>query len=78
MSTHTSHHHHLFLNRQGRWGITDDFATTIFPCSPLAPVLGLGEIQACPFPGVVFPPLPLSAFSSPPLHCALQDGFGQT
>ena len=22
------HHHHLSLNRKGRWGITDDFATT--------------------------------------------------
>ena len=26
--------------------------------------LGLGELQACPFPDVVFPPLPLSALSS--------------
>ena len=40
--------------------------------------LGLGELQACPVPNVVFPPLPLSAFSSSPFHCALQDGFGQT
>ena len=27
----------------------------------------------CPFPDVVFPPLPLSALSSSPFHCALQD-----
>ena len=40
--------------------------------------LGLGELQACPFPDDVFPPLPLSALSSSPFHCALQDGFGQT
>ena len=40
--------------------------------------LGHGELQACPFPDVVFPPLPLSTFSSFPFHCALQDGFGQT
>ena len=40
--------------------------------------LWLGELQACPFPDVVFPPLPLSASSSSPFHCALQDGFGQT
>ena len=40
--------------------------------------LGLAKLQACPFPGVVFPPLPLSALSSPPLPCTLQDGFGQT
>ena len=39
--------------------------------------LGLAELQACPFPDVVFPPL-LSALSSSPFHCALQDGFGQT
>ena len=40
--------------------------------------LGLGELQICPLPDVVFPPLPLSALSSAPFHCALQDGFGQT
>ena len=40
--------------------------------------LGLGELQACPFPDVVFPPLPPSALSSSPFHCASQDGFGQT
>ena len=40
--------------------------------------LGLAELQACPFPDVVFPPLPLSALSSFSFHCALQDGFGQT
>ena len=40
--------------------------------------LGLGEFQACPFADVVSPPLLLSALSSSPFHCALQDGFGQT
>ena len=49
---------------------------------PFFPVLhcplGLDELQACPFPDVVFPPLPLSASSSSPFHCDLQDGFGQT
>ena len=40
--------------------------------------LGPAELQACPFPDVVFPPLPLSALPSSPFHCALQDGFGQT
>ncbi|WP_419631123.1 hypothetical protein, partial [Thiolapillus sp.] len=52
------------------------------PVSSIFPVLhcplGLGELQACPFPDIVFPPLPLSALSSSPFHCALQDGFGQT
>ena len=40
--------------------------------------LGLGELQACPFPDVVFLPLPLSTLSSSPFHRALKDGFGQT
>ena len=34
--------------------------------------LGPAELQACPFPDV-FPPLPLSALSSSPFHCALQE-----
>ena len=37
--------------------------------------LGPGELQACSFPDTVFPPLLLSALSSSPLHCVLQDGF---
>ena len=41
---------------------------SIFPCSPLPSA----------FLNVVFPPLPFSALSSSPFHCALQDGFGQT
>ena len=49
---------------------------------PFSPVLhcllGLGNLPACPFPDVVFPPLSPSALSSSPFHCALQDGFGQT
>ena len=73
------HHHHLSLNREGRWGTTDDFATSFlhfFFCSSYP--LELAELKACPLPDVVFPPLPLSALSSSPFHCALQDGFGQT
>ena len=50
--------------------------SSIFTCSPLPS--GTCELQACSFPGVVFPPPPLSALSSSPSHCALQDGFGQT
>ena len=67
-----THHHHLSLNLEGRWGTTDVFATSSFHCP-----LGLGELQACPFPDAVFPSLPLSALSSAPFHRALQDGFGQ-
>ena len=52
------------------------------PVSSISPVLycplGLGELQACPFLDVVFPTLSLSALSSSPFHCALQDGFGKT
>ena len=40
--------------------------------SPFFPVLhcplGLAELQACPFPDVVFPPLSLSALSSSPFN----------
>ena len=34
---HHQHHHRQSLNREGRWGTTDDFATSYlhFPCSPL-------------------------------------------
>ena len=49
---------------------------SIFPV--LRCPLGPAELQACPFPAVVFPPLLLSALSSSPFHCVLQDGFGQT
>ena len=28
------HHHHLSLNRQGRWGTTDDFATSFLHFPP--------------------------------------------
>ena len=49
---------------------------SIFPCSPLPS--GTWRTPACPFPDVAFPPLPLSALSSLPFHCALEDGFGQT
>ena len=73
------HHHHQSLNREGRSGITDDFATSFLHFSPVLHCrLGPAELQACPFPEVVFPPLLLSALSSSPFHCALQDGFGQT
>ena len=50
--------------------------SSIFPYSPLPS--GTWQLQACPFPDVVFPLLPQSALSSFPFHCALQDGFRQT
>ena len=70
---------HLSLNCEGRWGTTDDFETSFLHFSLFSTALwDLGERQACPFPDVVFPPLPLSALSFSPFHRALQDGFGQT
>ena len=71
-------HHYQSLNREGRWGTTEDFTTSFLHFSVFHCPLGLGELQACPFPDVVFPPLPLSAWSSSPFHCVLQDGFGKT
>ena len=69
--------HHLFLNREGRWGTTDDFATSFLHFFPvLQSSLGPAELQACPFRDVVIPPL--SALPSSPFYYALQDGFGQT
>ena len=76
---HHHHHHHQFLNREGRWGTTDDFVTNFLHFFPVLHCpLGLAKLQACPFPNVVFPPIPLSALSSSAFHCALKDGFGQT
>ena len=73
-----NHHHQLFLNREvvGAPHMISQLVSSIFLCSPLPS--GTWRIQACPFPNVVFPPLPLSALSSSYFHCALQDGFGQT
>ena len=73
------HHHQLTLNRECPWGTTDEFTTSFSSISPVLHCpLGLGELQACALLDVVFPPLPLSALSSSPFHCALQNGFGQT
>ena len=60
-------HLHLSLNRR------DPLFLFVLHCP-----LGLLELQACPLPDVVFPPLSLSALSSSPFHCALHDGFSQT
>ena len=47
--------------------------SSIFPCSPCP--LGLGKLQACTFPDVDFPLLPLSALSSSPLSLCLARWF---
>ena len=65
LTTKSFGHHRWFLNQ----------------FSPFSPVLhcplGLAELQACPFPYAVFPSLSLSALSSSPFHCALQDGLAR-
>ena len=71
-------HLHLSLNHGGQWGTTDDFTTGFLHFSVFHYPLGLDELQACPFPDVVFQPHFLSALSCSPNHHALQDGFGQT
>ena len=54
----------LSLNCEGNWG-TRWFRNQLPPFSPVLHCpLGLAELQACPFPNVVFPPLLLSALSS--------------
>ena len=69
------HFNHLSLTREGCWGTTDDFATSFlhFPVLHCPP--GLRELQACPFPDVVFPHLPLSALSYFPLLPCLARWF---
>ena len=71
-------HLHLCLKR-GLLGTTNDFTTSLLQFLDLfLCTLELVELQARPFPDVVFQPLLLSALSSSPFHCALQDGFDQT
>ena len=43
-------------------------------CAALWDLANSGPVHSL----IIFPPLPLSALSSSPFHCALQDGFGQT
>ena len=56
------HHHYLSLSREGCWAPQ----MISLPVPPFFPVfrcpLGLGELQACPFPDVVFQTLSPSTF----------------
>ena len=47
---HHHQHHHLSLNQEGCWGTTDDFTSFLHFFPVLHCLLGLGELQACPFP----------------------------
>ena len=66
-------HLHLSLNREGRWGTTDDFTSSVLHLFYTA-LRDLANSR----PNFVFPSLPLSALSSSPLHCVLHDGFVRT
>ena len=64
-------HFYLYLNRGGRRSTTGNFTTCFLHVSLFSTaLLGLGELQACPFSNVVVRPLPLSAWTSfPPSLC---------
>ena len=72
------HHHHQSLNREGRWGTTDDFATSFLHFSLFSTALwdlpNSRPVHSLMLSSHLFlcPPCLLS----PPFHCALQDGFG--
>ena len=46
---------HLSLNREGRWGTTDDFATSFLHLSVLHYTLWFGELHACRIPWYFLP-----------------------
>ena len=66
---HPHHHHHLSLNHEGRWGTTDDFATSFLHLSPFStalcdlvnsrPVHSRCCLPNSSFVSLVFFPLPL-------------------
>ena len=80
LSAITHHLSHLSLDRQGRWGTKDDFATSFlhFSLFSTAPWDLANSEPVHSLMLFVFPSLRLSALFSSPFHCALQDGFGQT
>ena len=75
----THGHLQLSLNRKGRWGTTDDFTTSLlhFPMfsTALWDLVNSRPVHSLMLSSHLF--LLLSALSSSPFHCALQDGFGQ-
>ena len=72
------HHHHQSLNRKGHWSTTDDFATNFLHFSLFSTALwdfpNSRPVHFLMLSSHLF----LSALSSSPFHCALQDDFGQT
>ena len=66
---------HLCLKREGRWGITNDFATSSLHFVPVlhCPL----RIPGLPIPWSCLPTSSAVCLVFSPFHCALQDGFGQ-
>ena len=70
-------HLHLSLNCGGRWGTTDDFTASFLQFSLFSTALRSFANSRPVHSFIVFPPFYWFALSPPPpLHCALQDGFG--
>ena len=79
LSLHHHHHHHHRRHLSLTARVVGAPQMISLPVSFIFPVLhcplGLAELQACPFPDVVFPPLPLSSLSSSPLSLCLARWF---
>ena len=69
------YHHHLIIIYPLTARVVG--ASQFPPFSVFSTALWDLALQACPFPDVVLSPLPLSALSSSPFHCTLQDGVGR-
>ena len=73
------HHHHQSLNREGRWGTTNDFATSFlhFPLfsTALWDLPNSRPVHSLMLSSHLFLCRPCLL---PPFHCALQDGSDQT
>ena len=72
-------HHYQSLNREGRWGTTEDFATGFLHFSLFSTALwDLAKsmpVHSLMLSSHLFLCLPCLL---PPFHCALQNGFGKT
>ena len=75
----TNHHHHHSLNREGRWGTTDNFVTSFFHfslfCTAFCDLANSRPVHSLMLSSHLF--LCLSCLL-PTFLCALQDGFSQT
>ena len=75
------YHHHQSLNHMGHWGTKDNFATSFLHFSLFSTALwdlaNLRSLHSLMLSAHLFFSF-LSALSSSPFRCALQDGFGQT